>query len=438
MKHIPRKRFGQHFLSDQGIIDGIVQAIAPLPGQPMVEIGPGLAALTQPLVERLGRLTVIELDRDLALRLRLHGQLDVIESDVLKVDFTALAQTLRDKGYEVREGDFLSLSPEELGLFDAVIANPPFSQNYAKTKSKDDGSGAKKKEPIAYPGRFHVWMPEKGKKADLMFLQHMLAVTRDGGMVATVMPHGVLFRGGEERTIRAGIIEDDLLEAVIGVAPNLFYGTGLAACILILRKRKPAARKNKVLIADASRLFKKGRAQNFLEPEHAASILGWYRSFADVQDVVRVVSLDDIQAEDWTLNIPRYVLPPLQEDIPPLPDAIAANIIQTRILPAFKRGDMVAGVVAGSQSIMKALAGEYQPAEQPKSDSGGGPWLFILVVIAMIVLHNLRGGGGGPGGRRRAAYMAGGFGAGSFGGRGGGGFSGGGGSFGGGGASGGW
>ena len=121
-----------------------------------------------------------------------------------------------------------------------------------------------------------------------------------------------------------------------------------------------------------------------------------------------------------------------------LPDAIAANIIQTRILPAFKRGDMVAGVVAGSQSIMKALAGEYQPVEQPKSDSDGGPWLFILVVIAMIVLHNLRGGGGGPGGRRRAAYMAGGFGAGSVGGRGGGGFSGGGGSFGGGGASGGW
>ena len=121
-----------------------------------------------------------------------------------------------------------------------------------------------------------------------------------------------------------------------------------------------------------------------------------------------------------------------------LPDAIAANIIQTRILPAFKRGDMVAGVVAGSQSIMKALAGEYQPVEQPKSDSDGGPWLFILVVIAMIVLRNLRGGGGGPGGRRRAAYMAGGFGAGSFGGRGGGGFSGGGGSFGGGGASGGW
>ena len=97
MKHIPRKRFGQHFLADKGIIQDIVAAIAPQPGDPMVEIGPGLAALTQPLVERVGRLTVIELDRDLAFRLRLHGQLDVIESDVLRVDFTALAQTMRDK-----------------------------------------------------------------------------------------------------------------------------------------------------------------------------------------------------------------------------------------------------------------------------------------------------------------------------------------------------
>lgn len=94
MKHLPRKRFGQHFLSDSAIIDAIVQAIAPQPGEPMVEIGPGLAALTQPLVERLGRLTVVELDRDLAVRLRTHPQLEVVESDVLKVDFTALAKRL--------------------------------------------------------------------------------------------------------------------------------------------------------------------------------------------------------------------------------------------------------------------------------------------------------------------------------------------------------
>jgi len=94
VKHIARKRFGQHFLSDQGIIDAIVRAIDPRPGQAMVEIGPGLAALTQPLVERLGRLAVIELDRDLAARLRGHPQLQVTEADVLKVDFAQLAQTL--------------------------------------------------------------------------------------------------------------------------------------------------------------------------------------------------------------------------------------------------------------------------------------------------------------------------------------------------------
>mgnify|MGYP002770424079 FL=1 len=94
MKHIPRKRFGQNFLIDHGIIDGIVKAIDPRPGQSLVEIGPGLMALTQPLVERTGQITVIELDRDLAARLRTKPQLKVIESDVLKVDFTALAQEL--------------------------------------------------------------------------------------------------------------------------------------------------------------------------------------------------------------------------------------------------------------------------------------------------------------------------------------------------------
>ena len=95
MKHIARKRFGQHFLTDGAIIGAIVDAINPQPNDPMVEIGPGLAALTQPLVERLGQLNVIELDRDLAVRLREHPHLNVIESDVLRVDFTQLAATLK-------------------------------------------------------------------------------------------------------------------------------------------------------------------------------------------------------------------------------------------------------------------------------------------------------------------------------------------------------
>ena len=96
-KHIPRKRFGQHFLTDRGIIEDIVQAIAPVAGQAMVEIGPGLGAMTQPLVERLGHLTVIELDRDLAVLLRKKPELTVIESDVLRVDFRALAEVAKPK-----------------------------------------------------------------------------------------------------------------------------------------------------------------------------------------------------------------------------------------------------------------------------------------------------------------------------------------------------
>ena len=102
VKHVARKRFGQHFLTDAGIIEAIVSQIDPRSGQAMVEIGPGLAALTQPLVERLGRLVVIELDRDLALRLREHGQLQVIESDVLKVDFGEVARSLGVADHKLR------------------------------------------------------------------------------------------------------------------------------------------------------------------------------------------------------------------------------------------------------------------------------------------------------------------------------------------------
>ena len=142
--------------------------------------------------------------------------------------------------------------------------------------------------------------------------------------MAVVLPQGALFRRGAEGRIRKALLEHDLIEAVIGLAPNLFYGTGLAPAVVVLRRAKPAERKGKVLVVDASSLFRKGRAQNFLEPEHAEQIVDWVRAFEDVEDRAKVVGLDEIEAEDWTLNISRYVLPPIGEDIPPLPEAVAA------------------------------------------------------------------------------------------------------------------
>jgi len=142
-----------------------------------------------------------------------------------------------------------------------------------------------------------------------MFVQHMLAVTRPGGMVTTVMPHGVLFRGGDERRIRTGFLNDDVIDAVIGLGPQLFYGTGIPACILVLRTHgsKPADRKNKVLFINADRDYREGRAQNYLEPEHIEKIVSAYRAFEDVPAFARVVSRDELAENDDNLNIRRYV-----------------------------------------------------------------------------------------------------------------------------------
>jgi type I restriction enzyme M protein len=200
----------------------------------------------------------------------------------------------------------------ELMRFDRVITNPPFSQNYEK---KD----------LAFPERFRFgWCPEGGKKADLMFVQHMLAVLRPGGMIATVMPHGVLFRGGDEAKIRTGILDEDLLDAVIGLGANLFYGTGIPACILVLRApgAKPKARRGKVLFINADREFSEGRAQNYLFPEHIEKIVSAWHAFEDVEGFARVVSREELKQNDDNLNIRRYA----DNAPPPEPHDVRAHL----------------------------------------------------------------------------------------------------------------
>ncbi|HEX2688439.1 MAG TPA: class I SAM-dependent DNA methyltransferase [Kofleriaceae bacterium] len=217
---------------------------------------------------------------------------------------------------DVRNGDTLAepLHTEggELMRFDRVITNPPFSQNYAQ-----DG--------LPFKERFRFgFCPEGGKKADLMFVQHMLAVLRPGGMVVTVMPHGVLFRGGDERTIRTGILDADMLDAVIGLGSNLFYGTGIPACILVLRApgAKPKARKGKVLFINADREYFEGRAQNYLYPEHIEKIVSTWEAFQDVPAFARVVSRDELRENDDNLNIRRYA----DNAPPPEPHDVRAHL----------------------------------------------------------------------------------------------------------------
>lgn len=193
---------------------------------------------------------------------------------------------------------------DHLATFDCVIANPPFSLEHW-------GEDLWLNDPY---GRNFAGLPPR-TSGDYAWVQHMIkSMAVKTGRMAVVLPHGALFRMGVEGKIRQKIVVMDALEAVIGLGPNLFYGTGLAACILVFRARKKAARKKQVLIIDASRLFKKGRNQNTLEPEHVAQIFQWYRGYADVAGTARVVPLDEIARNDWNLNIPRYVEPITAEE----------------------------------------------------------------------------------------------------------------------------
>ena len=200
----------------------------------------------------------------------------------------------------------------ELKRFDRVITNPPFSQNYDKAS-------------LAHAERFwYGYTPEGGKKADLMFLQHMLAVLKSDGIVATVMPHGVLFRGGAEGKIRRAIIEDDLLDTVIGLGPKLFYNTGISAAILILRAKgsKSREREGKVLFINADRDYGEGRARNHLRPRDEEKITTTYRNFRDVDGFAKVVTLDDLADNDFNCNVRRYA----DSAPPPEPHDVRAHL----------------------------------------------------------------------------------------------------------------
>jgi type I restriction enzyme M protein len=196
---------------------------------------------------------------------------------------------------EILQGDTVAdpqhVENGELKRFDIVIANPPFSENYSDIKNHRD--------------RFHFWMPKK-KKADFMFVQHMVSVLKDDGRMAVVMPHGVLFRGSEEKNMRQWLVERGYLEAVIGLPSGLFYGTGIPASVLVINK-KGAGSRNEVMFINADREYKEGKNQNKLRPEDIAKVSYIYKHKENLAGYARNISKDDLDKEDYNFNIRRYV-----------------------------------------------------------------------------------------------------------------------------------
>lgn len=235
---------------------------------------------------------------------------------------------------EIERGDTLvepkHLDGDYLKTFDRVIANPPFSAKswWAPLELANEAEQDSEKKPkapnykqVSDPyGRFVYGIPPRGY-ADLAFAQHMLASLKADGRMGIILPHGVLFRSGEEGKIREGLLfgtdaasgdqSGDLIEAIVGLPSALFYNTGIPACVLILNKQKPTALKGKVIIIDASREYLEGKVQNSLRPKDITHIVSThkaaYESQTEVDNYCRVVSLDEIRSKDGNLNIARYI-----------------------------------------------------------------------------------------------------------------------------------
>lgn len=203
---------------------------------------------------------------------------------------------------QIARGDTLRdpkhLTPANtLRRFDRVLANPPFSLKEWGFQEWKNGDQF---------GRDRFGCPPKSY-ADYAFVQHMVASLKADGMLGVVLPHGVLFRGGAEGRIREGLLREDLVEAVVGLGPNLFYGSGIPACIVVMNRAKPAERKGKVLFVHGAEELVEGKAQNHLSDDNVARLAGAFHRWQDEERFCRVVELEEIERNDFNLNIPRYV-----------------------------------------------------------------------------------------------------------------------------------
>lgn len=297
---LTNKKAGE-FYTPRAIVRLMVNILAPQSGETVYDPACGTGGM---LLEAIHYVKEHDGDEKLMLG-KLYGQ----EKNLTTSGIARMNLFLHGaEDFHIERGDTLRnpafYAGDGLAQFDCVIANPPFSlENWGEDVWMNDPYG-----------RCFAGLPPT-KNGDYAWVQHMIqSMAPKTGRMAVVLPHGVLFRKGKEGKIRKKLLEKDFIEAVIGLGPNLFYGTGLAACILLIRSQKQRNKKQKVLFLDASKEFKTGRAQNELLPEHVKRILKWAIDFSDVDGVCRVVDLDEIKQNDYNLNIPRYIEPVLEEE----------------------------------------------------------------------------------------------------------------------------
>lgn len=296
---LTNKKAGE-FYTPRPVVRLMVRILAPKAGETAYDPAGGTGGML------LGVLDYVqEHGGDLNLMLgKLYGQeKNLTTSSIARMNL--FLHGLED--FHIERGDTLRrpafYSGDSLAQFDCVIANPPFSLEVW-------GDDLWTNDPY---GRNFAGLPP-AKNGDFAWVQHMIkSMAPKTGRMAVVLSNAVLFHMGKEGEIRRRILEMDKLDAVIGLGPNLFYGATIPACILVFRETKAREHRGKVLFIDASHEFKTGRAQNELLAEHVDAIYSWYENYKDVDRICRVVPLDEVRANDFNLNMPRYIEPIVEE-----------------------------------------------------------------------------------------------------------------------------
>lgn len=319
---------GGEFYTPKAVVQLVVELVDPQPGHSVYDPTCGSGGMLVESAHHIAKLpdgTIMGRPNVL-----LFGQ----EKNLGTWAIAKLNLYLHNMRAEIERGDTLvepkHLDGDYLKTFDRVIANPPFSAKSwwapLELANEAEQDGDKKPKAPNYKqvsdpyGRFVYGIPPRGY-ADLAFAQHMLASLKADGRMGIILPHGVLFRSGEEGKIREGLLfgtdtasgnqPGDLIEAIVSLPSALFYNTGIPACVLILNKQKPAALKGKVIIIDASRDYLEGKAQNSLRIEDINHIVATHKAAfknqIEVEGYCRVVALDEIRRNDGILNIARYI-----------------------------------------------------------------------------------------------------------------------------------